>query len=147
AGLSLTLSVLKNIHNIYINQQGNLVFNKHELVLSKAGHIQLLSAARESREAAVTADWDVTRNEFTFPGGGRIRVHRAGMIILQGLCPVYIPAVLDASLAAATDKHFAGNIYYYPISSKQSLIKMSTQDFYQENIRSFIQQILKWHWS
>ncbi|HTI92922.1 MAG TPA: hypothetical protein VL727_20130, partial [Puia sp.] len=47
AGLSLTLSVLKNIHNIYINQQGNLVFNKHELVLSKAGHIQLLSAARE----------------------------------------------------------------------------------------------------
>lgn len=143
AGISLTLSVLKNIHNIYINQQGNLVFNKHELVLSKAGHIQLLSAARESREVAVTATWDVNRNEFSFPGGSRIKIHRAGMIILQGPVPVYIPAVLDASLAAATDKYFAGNIYYYPVSGQESLVKMSTRDFYKENIRTFIQHILQ----
>ena len=143
AGISLTLSVLKNIHNIYINQQGNLVFNKHELVLSKTGHIQLLSAARESREAAVTATWDVNRNEFNFPGGSRIKIHRAGMIILQGPDPVFITAVLDASLAAATDKHFAGNLYYYPVSPKEPLVKMSTQDFYKENIRPFIQHILQ----
>jgi len=144
AGISLTWSVLKNIHQIYINQQGNLVFNKHELVLSKAGHIQLLSAARESRGVAVAATWDVSRNEFSFPGGSRIRVHRAGMIILQGhYSPVYIPAVLDASLGAATDKEFAGNLYYYPNTRKEFLIQISTLEFYQKNIRSFIQDILQ----
>ena len=144
AGISLTWSVLKNIHHIYINQRGNLVFNKHELVLSKAGHIQLLSAARESREVAVAATWDVNRNEFGFPGGSRIKIHRAGMIILQGhYSPVYIPAVLDASLAAATDKEFAGNLYYYPDSRKESLTQISAPEFYQKNIRSFIQDILQ----
>jgi len=144
AGISLTWSVLKNIHHIYINQQGNLVFNKHELVLSKAGHIQLLSAARESRGVAVAATWDVGRNEFSFPGGSRIKVHRAGMIILQGhYSPVYIPAVLDASLGVATDKEFAGNLYYYPDSRKESLMQISTLEFYQKNIRSFIQDILQ----
>jgi hypothetical protein len=146
AGIPLNWSVLKNIHHIFINQQGNLVFNKHELVLSQAGHIQLLSAARESRSIAASSEWNSARNEFTFPGGSKIRVLRSGMIVLlrsgrDG--SVYIPAVLDVSLAAATETHFAGNLYYYPTVQNEPLIKISTQEFYKENIRPFIQDILQ----
>jgi hypothetical protein len=65
------------------------------------------------------------------------------MIVLQRESPVFIPAVLDASLGAGTDKHFAGNMFYYPDSSKEPLIKISTQEFYKENIRPFIQDILQ----
>ncbi len=162
--ISFTWSVLKNIHNVFINQQGNLVFNKHELVLSKAGHIQLLPAAGESRKIAITAKYNSEQSEFTFPGGNKIRIHRSGLIVLQrandpGLSPhlgagieivsgsflpsVYIPAVLEASLAAATDTHFAGNLYYYPIEQKHPLVKLSTPGFYEENIRSFIQHVFE----
>jgi hypothetical protein len=69
------------------------------------------------------------------------------MLILQWIAAgearqVYIPAALDASLAAATDSHFAGNGYYYPGKQKGALIKVDTAGFYKENIRSFIQHVL-----
>jgi len=156
AGISFTWSVLKNIHHIFINQQGNLVFNKHELVLNNSGHLQLLSASRESRGVAASAQFDRERNEFVFPGGSTIKVHRSGMFILQRSAgtdagvvssgrsrPVFIPAALDASLAAATDLHFSGNMYYYPKTEGERLIKVSTHNFYEENIRSFIQYVLQ----
>ena len=146
AGISFAWSVLKNIHTVFINQRGNLVFNKHELILSKTGHLQLMSAARESRSIAQSSEWNKERNEFTFPGGSRIRVLRAGMIVLQRMGGggwVYIPAVLDVSLAAATATHFAGNLYYYPTVQNEPLIKESTHAFYDENIRPFIQDILQ----
>ncbi|WP_431215289.1 hypothetical protein ACQ86N_11595 [Puia sp. P3] len=152
SGISFTWSVLKNIHHIFINQQGNLVFNKHELVLNKPGHLQLLSASRESRGVAASAQFDRERNEFVFPGGSTIKVHRSGMIILQQAPsgestdrsgPVFIPAALDASLAAATDQYFSGNMYYYPKMQGEPLIKVSTPTFYEENIRPFIQHVLQ----
>ncbi|MBS1601332.1 MAG: hypothetical protein JST42_01600, partial [Bacteroidetes bacterium] len=146
-GISFTWSVLKNIHHVFINQQGNLVFNKHELVLDRAGHLQLLSAERESRGVAAAAQYDSVRNEFVFPGGNKVKVHRSGMIILERVGdspgPVYIPAALDASLAAATDMHFSGNMYYYPNVQNEPLIKLSVPGFYEENIRSFIQHVLQ----
>jgi len=147
AGTSFGWSVLKNINTVFINRENNLVFNKHELVLSRTGHIQLLSADRESRAVAVPSEWNSGSNEFAFPGGSKIKVHRSGMLILQRLADnvlqqVYIPAALDASLAAATDSHFAGNMYYYPSKEEGALIKMDTAVFYEENIRSFIQHIL-----
>jgi len=156
SGISFTWSVLKNIHHIFINQQGNLVFNKHELVLNGSGHLQLLSASRESRGVAASAQFDRERNEFVFPGGSTIKVHRSGMIILQQAAgadadvvgagqprQIYIPAALDASLAAATDLHFSGNMYYYPKTQEKLLTKMSTPVFYEENVRSFIQHVLQ----
>lgn len=137
--ISFTWSVLKNIHTIFINKKGNLVFNKHELVLSKAGHIQLLPAVRESREVTAAGEWNSERNEFTFPGGSKVRVHRSGMImLLRNAETVYIPTALETSLAAATDTHFAGNLYYYPVEQNH-LSKVSTPVFYEEYIRSFIQ--------
>ncbi|HEY6900359.1 MAG TPA: hypothetical protein VI233_06945 [Puia sp.] len=147
---SFSWSVLKNVNNAFINNAGNLVLNKHELVLSKAGHIQLLMAGNPaSRSAAVTAEWAGDRNEFTFPGGNKIKIHRSGMLILQRARVdeehgrlIYLPAALDASLAAATDTQFAGNPYYYPSDPPGMLMKMSTARFYEENIRSFIQDIL-----
>jgi hypothetical protein len=146
ANISFTWSVLKNIHSVFINPQGSLVFNKHELVLSKAGHVQLLSASREVRAIAVASEWNSGRNEFSFPGGHKIRALRSGMLVLQragGHEPVYIPAVLDASLGVANDTHFAGSLFYYPLGETESLIKVNTLRFYEENIRSFIQDILK----
>jgi len=147
SGISFTWSVLKNIHHICINQQGNLVFNKHELVLNRSGHLQLLSASQESRGIAATAGFDREQNEFVFPGGSKIKVHRSGMIILQGVGDrsprVYIPAALDASLAAATHVLFSGNMYYYPKGQNEPLIKVSVPGFYEENIRSFIQHVLQ----
>ena len=147
AGTSFGWSVLKNINTVFINQEHNLVFNKHELVLSKTGHIQLLPAGREARMPDVRSEWEDRRNEFTFPGGSKVKVHRSGMLILQWITDgqarqVYIPAALDASLAAATDSHFAGNGYYYPERQKGALIKVDTAGFYKENIRSFIQHVL-----
>ncbi|MBS1665124.1 MAG: hypothetical protein JST68_29025 [Bacteroidetes bacterium] len=150
ARTSFSWSVLKNVNNAFINVGGNLVFNKHELVLSRAGHIQLLMASSPTaRSATVTAEWAGDRNEFTFPGGNKIKIHRSGMLILQRVqveerqdSVIYIPAALDASLAAATDTKFAGNPYYYPSDLPKVLLKMSTARFYEENIRSFIQDIL-----
>lgn len=143
--ISFSWSVLKNIHHVIVNQQGNLVFNKHELVLSKGGHIQLLPASRESRVVTVPSEWDSEHNEFLFPGGNKIRVLRSGMLVLQRAetATVYIPAALDTSLAAATDTHFTGNPYYYPAGSGEPLIKINATTFYEENIRSFIRHILK----
>jgi hypothetical protein len=166
--------VLKNIHHVFINQQGNLVFNKHELVLTQSGHLQLLSAERESRGIAASAQYDSVQNEFVFPGGNKIKVHRSGMLILvpadteelsasvtvrrdrltavgaeAGVVtpdvsrPIYIPAALDASLAAATDMLFSGNMYYYPKDAKQPLVKVSVPGFYEQKIRPFIQHILQ----
>jgi hypothetical protein len=154
SGISFTWSVLKNIHHVFINQEGNLVFNKHELVLNRSGHLQLLSDTSESRGIAASAQRDIERNEFVFPGGSKIKVHRSGMLILlhaEGTemisggrpRPVYIPAALDTSLAAATDMHFSGNMYYYPKAQDEPLIKVSVPGFYEENIRSFIQHVLQ----
>jgi len=155
SGISFTWSVLKNIHHVFINQEGNLVFNKHELVLNRSGHLQLLSDTAESRGIAASAQRDIERNEFVFPGGSKIKVHRSGMIILEPAedaeavpgddrpRPIYIPAALDASLAAATDVFFSGNMYYYPKDQNKPLIKVSTPIFYEKNIRSFIQHVLQ----
>lgn len=147
---SFSWSVLKNVNNAFINLSGNLVLNKHELVLTKAGHIQLLMAANPAaRTPLVTSEWTSSLNEFTFPGGNKIKIHRSGMLVLQraatadtGAREIFIPAALDASLAAATDTYFSGNPYYYPLDAPKPLIKASTARFYEENIRSFIQDIL-----
>jgi ribosomal protein L7/L12 len=77
-------AILRNLTTVGINQAGNLVFNKHELVCRPAGHIVLTqwSKDRES-DMACHAVWDDVSGAFVFSSGNRIRVDRSGMLILE----------------------------------------------------------------
>ncbi len=78
----ISLSVLKNLSEVYINQNRNLVFNKHALQLNDHGIIQLKTTAESNREAIIEAQPTTTDNEFVFPNGCTVTLNRSGVFIL-----------------------------------------------------------------
>ena len=108
------VNILKNIVDVFINDTGNLVFNKHELLLNQGDHIILkntkfLSQAHKAQK--------LNETEYEFSNGSRVEINRNGMIILKSnndiLPTIYIPSVIDTSLGVATPFQFAGKPYYY----------------------------------
>ncbi|MGV3539948.1 MAG: ribosomal protein L7/L12 [Rufibacter sp.] len=75
-------SVIKNLSEVFINRNGNLVFNKHELLLNQYGVIQLKTSPESIRDASEIAHLTSTDNEFTFASGCSVTLNRSGMIIL-----------------------------------------------------------------
>lgn len=104
--------ILKKVREVYINIEGNIVFNTHEFLLKSQQHIKLEN--RRGQEKMIDARM-VDDNQFVFPDESVVEINRNGMLILKssGDVPnIYIPSVLDVSLGVATEKYFSGNSYY-----------------------------------
>jgi len=106
-------NVLKNIHRVYIDLEGNLVFNKHKLSVNQQGQIRISKSKGQGRICSATL---VSDNIFKFDDGSEVEVNRSGLIILKSshvnYSNIYIPSVLDLSIAVATRELFAGNSFY-----------------------------------
>jgi len=106
--------MLKNVHDIFINANGNLVLNTRELLINVGGHIKLEQKTEVTKVAHAVKTGD---SEFAFADGSTITINRGGMAILRAargdMEPIYIPLLLDMSLGVATNDTFAGNDYYY----------------------------------
>jgi ribosomal protein L7/L12 len=119
------LSIFKNINTIFINTSDGLVFNTHELTVNPGNHIKL-DPARSNTKVYQAKQKSYT--EFEFEDGSCIEINKNGLLILKSsnkdIPTIYIPSVLDSSLAVATDTQFAGNTYYL----KQPLYKLTLLD-------------------
>lgn len=106
--------VFKNINEIYINENNNLVFNVHELQIKSNVHIKLDKA---TNKIPVTGSTKTPQNEFVFQDGSSIEVNRSGVLILkssnEAIPLIYIPSIIDSTLGIAAGDEFAGNGYYY----------------------------------
>ena len=106
-------SVYKRIKTIYINQNGNLVIGKHELVnynefISLDYSRQMVPFIEARKEGGQC---------FVFPNGSKISTHTAGVFILETpdnkVPDIYISAVLDDKTGCSTHTEFAGNRFYF----------------------------------
>lgn len=72
-------STLRNIKEIFINTDGNLVFNKHALVINSYGVIKLekTTCLQKKQQAKLIGE-----SEFVFPGGLSV-INKIGMFILR----------------------------------------------------------------
>jgi hypothetical protein len=135
------LPILKNITHVFINQVNNLVFNNHELRLVNENVIKIQKTQFLNTQRSATV---IRRNNFKFPDGSTIYINRSGMIILNSsdlsIGTIYIPAVLDVSLGAATRSHFAGNPYFQQPDSNE-IQSIGTGSFWQSYIERFIKKI------
>jgi ribosomal protein L7/L12 len=75
--------VLKKVEAVFINGAGNLVFNKHELVLESNGMLHLTLASPEGKIPVLSAQWNPVGNNFVFPGGSSVTLNRGGVLILK----------------------------------------------------------------
>lgn len=129
----------RNITDIYINSNDDLVFNIHELSVQNDGSLTLkpklnTSLTNNKETIQATLEYDT----FTFPDGSTITNTKAGILVLRSsestIPTIYISAYVNASLAAATQDFFAGNIFY----NKQLPVK-PIKTFYNSYIYQFIQ--------
>lgn len=132
-------TILKNISAVFVNEAGNLVFNKHEFTCTTAGNFKL--SHRRVMKERISAHRQ-SDQEFIFTDGSSIEVNPAGMLILKSSNPelpfVFIPTTLETSLGVATEGTFSGNPFYQRgygnvIPAKQ---------FYEQHVQPFITTIL-----
>ncbi len=79
-------SLLKNIKTVYINQAGNLVLGKHQLVIH-SHVIKLVLAGNDLSKGALHAEEKVPGREFVFPCGSSVVINRSGMLVLTSAAP------------------------------------------------------------
>lgn len=113
-GTQRVRSVLKNVHSVFINTSGNLVFNQHELNI-KNGTISINTSNRTVEHITAKATKD--SNVFEFPEKSTVMINPLGMLVLKSsnvsIPIIYIPSVLAASLGLVAGEHFTGNQYYF----------------------------------
>ncbi|MDH4461860.1 MAG: hypothetical protein QE277_10570, partial [Flectobacillus sp.] len=138
-------SILKNINRVYINTNGSLVFNNHELACKNQQHFMLnITGYTAAEEEALLEE----ENTFVFKDGSKVFIHKSGMILLKSsradLPMIYVPSALDVSLGLATSDHFAGNEYYYKAKQTKTNTKIAPFDFWQQYINEFINTIVSY---
>ncbi len=111
--MSVSGSVIKNLKQVRIDQDGRLCVNKHPLMLYSSGMV--FRSDKSERDSLNNAGF-VDRNLFRFSNGSEVRFNRDGMLILRcgsGKLPdIYLPSVINHRLGVATKEVFAGNAYY-----------------------------------
>jgi hypothetical protein len=134
-------SLLKNITTVYLNTNHNLVFNKHEFLLTK--HNIFFLALTKSTESLVAATQS-SEGEFIFPGGSSIVIDRAGMLIFNcndsSIEKIFVPSALGMSLGVSTSSAFSGNDYFLPPESLLNSMKPSM--FFEKHIAPFVTTII-----
>ncbi len=116
--------VFKKINDVYINENNNLVFNKHELLLKNHQYIKL-DITRNT--TSIIGSTKINPNEFVFNDGSSVEVNRSGMLILkssnENIPLIYIPSILDVTLGVAAGDDFAGNTYYHKEKQFEIILK------------------------
>lgn len=75
-----TAGVLRNLKQVFINEQNELVFNNHKLCINPQICMQLLHSYATKKVFEARAS---SKTEFTFPNGSTVSVSRSGMLILK----------------------------------------------------------------
>lgn len=138
------LSILKNIHEIFINDMGYLVFNIHELSLKNGGYFKI---DKTNRLEKIIAAYRIHDTEFEFRDGSRIQINREGMLVFksshQEIPVFYIPSLIDTALGVGSETHISGNSYYhkYPKETGPKQTILGPADFYKRYIDTFIRHI------
>lgn len=91
-------TVLRNVEQIYVNRNLNLVINKHELKINEQGFIKLAVAGTGDRRSLVSAQRIDGSDVFEFPNGFRVEIDKSGMMVLvagSGVKDVYTLTLKD----------------------------------------------------
>lgn len=129
-----TCSILKNVKEVGINSNYNLVFNKHELRFTQQNKI-ILSHSKCINFVNAFAK-QVCDNCFEFNDGSQVIINPVGVFILksseQFIPAIFIPSVLDSSLGIATYTYFTGNPFYLNdplyVLNRNKIIKSATEN-------------------
>lgn len=114
-----TFNVLKNIKEIYINEDNRLVFNSHQLLIEHYSNqnLRFYPFNKMSKETNLNAQWDSTKKAYVFRDGSEVSVNKKGVFILKSsnvaIPPIHISSTIDAILGVATESYFAGYDYFY----------------------------------
>ena len=116
----LAFNVLKNLKEVYINEENWLVFNSHQLKFQYGmQHMQFYHYNRMSKEPKVKAQYDSTKKAYVFNEGSEISVNGTGFFTLKSsntdIPAIYISSTIDIILGVATETYFAGYDYFYGI--------------------------------
>lgn len=108
--------VFKNIHTVFINASGQLIFNKHALTLGQVDKSIRMSTTKDLFVKVQAKRLD--DGGFEFPGEKKVMVNSLGIVMLKSGDnaheTVYIPSSqIDSLLGMATLRHFAGNEFYF----------------------------------
>lgn len=112
---SYSLSVLRNIKKVFINENDFIVLNKHQLNQYNNSSIYFEDGGSKhiTREAAKIND-----TQFSFADGSIVEINPGGLIVLkssnQQIPAIYIPTAIDSHIGCATESCFTGNLFYLP---------------------------------
>ncbi|MES2775515.1 MAG: ribosomal protein L7/L12 [Bacteroidota bacterium] len=127
-------SVLKNIGDVCIGKTGNLIVSSHELHINNQE--QFYMSSRGAHVSIVSAKRIGNNHEFHFHDGSVVKMDVTGMLSLtssnSAIPVVYLPSVVNAVIAMATSKAFAGNLYY--LNEKSSYVKVYLESTGSETI-------------
>lgn len=137
--------ILKNVSRLYINIADNIVFNQHEL-REYSGNINI---AKNDFLEKVKAIRIKNTKTFEFPDKSSITIHSSGIAILRSshydIPDIYVPLVVNSTVAIATEDYIAGNDYYFPVHKRfnnQQQKKISTQKFFNDYLKCYIDHII-----
>lgn len=106
-------SVLKNIVNVCISDQQNLLFDKHELVLKQDDSIRLEVVAKMNTKLCARR---LSEHSLQFADGSKVYTGRQGFVILQSsnemIPDIHLPSLLKKKLGLAAGSEFTGNPYF-----------------------------------
>jgi hypothetical protein len=106
-------SILKNLTDIYINEDGDLIFNKHALVLNSGQIIKFQTKPVKPRMFDASEEGP---GVFEFLDGSKIIVNKIGVFTLVSsdlsIPKIYVPSVIDRNLGVCNDTEYSGNSFY-----------------------------------
>ena len=107
-------NMLRNLKRVYINTDGEIVFNNHTLHCSSEGGYLYLHPAVNKDIMIRASRYD--DNYYRFPNGSSVDLNKNGMFTLSSSgeekSSIYIPSITDVPIAAATHELFAGQDYF-----------------------------------
>ncbi len=109
------IAIFKNITNISISDNQNLIVNERTLTINSYQVIMLSGVNTK----AITTDIVATKtgNLFTFAEGSTVEILDAGAFILKSsdksIPTIYLLSLIDSSLSFATNTEFIGSDYFY----------------------------------
>lgn len=115
------INVLKNIKEVYINEENRLVFNTHQLLIEHNSNqnLRFYPFNKISKETKLNAQWDSTKKAYVFREGSEISVNKKGVFVLKSsnkaIPEIFISSTIDTILGVATESYFAGYDYFYSI--------------------------------
>lgn len=111
-----TLSVFKNIQVVFINTDGKLSFNQHELFYKKDHVTDIVSFTVNTTAEKLIKAKRIKEGEFEFPNGSKVIVNTSGVLILQNniqsTADIFIVSSTDSWSAFATESAYAGTPYF-----------------------------------